>query len=164
MSIRVTGNKGVRMITSISKSLRQQLINGGLAGFTLVEYGTVVASSRELEGGKPLILGQSYTRSNHAYKRGETDPVFADTGDQIQYTNVLVDFSMAQCAQDFTMRSYIILEGEDGTQLTLYGGQVVRSIGYIAWQNREAYAPDTDAYTYIWDIIRFVYGENGKKM
>lgn len=56
------------------------------------------------------------------------------------------------------MRSYIKLSDPDGKQVTLYGGIVRRSIGYIAYQNRGAFAPGTGAYNYIWDIIHYVYG------
>ena len=95
---------------------------------------------------------------NFAYKRDVADPIFRDAEEQIQYTNVLVGFSQAQCAQDLTLRSYILLENAQGQRITLYGGQVVRSIGYIAWQNRDTFNPGTEAYEYVWTIIRGVYG------
>lgn len=157
MSIRVSGKKGIRMITSIDKTKRETLIAGNLAGFTLVEYGTAVAWSENMQKGYDLVLGSPATMSNFAYRRNEADPIFQDTGKEIQYTNVLVGFSNEQCVPDLAMRPYIILE-KDGVQITLYGGIVERSIGYIAYQNRDTFGTDTEAYEYVWDIIHFVYG------
>ena len=77
----------------------------------------------------------------------------------VQYTNVLVGFSNEQCVDDIAMRPYITLRDADGNTYTLYGGIVNRSIGYIAYQNRGAFTPGTNAYNYIWDIIHFVYGD-----
>ena len=105
------------------------------------------------------ILTHSYTKSNFAYKRGVADPIFNDTGDLLQYTNVLVGFSDDQCIPDLTMRPYIILEDADGRQITIYGGTVCRSIGYIAWQNRTVFPVGSAAYEYVWGIIHHVYGD-----
>ena len=104
------------------------------------------------------MLGTDYTRSNYAYKRDAADPVFADTGSLIQYTNVLVGFNNEQCRADIAMRPYIKLRDETGTVHTLYGGTVRRSIGYIAYQNRSVFSPGTPAYAYVWDLIRNAYG------
>ena len=157
-SIRITGNKGIRMITGISSSLKNALTGGGAAGYTLEEYGTVLCWSSEINGG--LSLTDGYARHNYAYSRANgADPVFRYAGDTIQYTNVLVGFSSEQCVDDIAMRPYITLRDADGNTYTLYGGIVNRSIGYIAYQNRGAFAPGTNAYNYIWDIIHFVYGD-----
>ena len=159
MSIRVTGKKGIRMITSIESAKKNALTSDGLAGYTLKEYGTVIAWASQISETKPLILGVSYVKSNYAYKKGIADPVFAYSGDLMQYTNVLVNFSNEQCKNDIAMRSYMILEDEKGEELTLYGGIVNRSIGYIAYQNRDVFEPQTSEYNYIWNIIHYVYGD-----
>ena len=156
-SIRIVGVKGIRMITSISKSTRSALMGDGLAGYKLVEYGTAICRASALEGGAPMVLGTPGVKSNYAYKRGVADPIFKDTGSLIQYTNVLVGFTDEDCKEDIAMRPYIILEDEKGETVTLYGGTVYRSIGYIAYQNRNAFAPGSNAYNYVWDIIHYVY-------
>ena len=163
MSIRVAGKKGIRMITSIEKDKKTALVSDGLAGYTLKEYGTVVAWDSQLGAGNPLTLGNSYVKSNFAYKKGVADPVFQDSGNLIQYTNVLVNFSNEQCKNDLAMRSYMILEDGQGNAVTLYGGIVRRSIGYIARQNKDIFEPKTSEYQYIWDIIRYVYGDVNAK-
>ena len=161
-SIRVTGKKGIRMITSIGKDKKADLVSDGLAGYTLKEYGTVVAWASQLSEEKPLVMGKSYVKSNYAYKKYMADPIFAYDGDQMQYTNVLVGFSLDQCRDDIAMRPYMILENTEGLEITLYGGIVQRSIGYIAKQNANTFDPTTQesAYNYVWDIIHHVYGED----
>jgi hypothetical protein len=77
----------------------------------------------------------------------------------MQYTNVLVNFSDEQCKKDIALRPYMILEDTEGQPLTLYGGIVTRSIGYIAYQNRNTFEFGTEAYGYVWNIIHNVYGD-----
>ena len=156
-SIRITGVKGIRMITSVNKDTKNALTGAGLAGYTLAEYGTALAWAADLENG--LVLGQEYTKSNFAYKKGEADPVYAQTDDAVQYTNVLVGFDDDQCIPDIAMRPYIILEDAEGNEITIYGGTIYRSIGYIAWQNRDAFKPGSASYEYVWGIIHHVYGD-----
>lgn len=158
-SIRVSGNKGIRMITSIERNKKNDLTSGGLAGYKLLEYGTVLAWASDLAGGDPLLLGTSYAKSNYAYKKDAADPVFAYAGNLMQYTNVLVGFTLDECKDDIAMRPYMILENDNGEQVTIYGGIVYRSVGYIALQNRAVFTAGSAAYNYVWEIIRHVYAE-----
>ena len=57
------------------------------------------------------------------------------------------------------LRPYMILENENGEIVTIYGGIIYRSIGYIAYQNRSVFEPQTEEYNYIWNIIHYVYGD-----
>ena len=154
-SIRLTGKKGIRMITSVDGALKSALIKEGVYGLSLVEYGTVLARASAIGGGD-LTLQNG--KSNYAYKRGVADPVFAYAGSLVQYTNVLVGFSNEDCKEDIAMRPYMILQDAAGTSYTLYGGMVYRSIGYVAYQNRNSFRPGTAAYDYVWEIIHYVYG------
>lgn len=158
-SIRIVGVKGIRMITSITKGNKSALTGEGLAVYTLEEYGTALCWATDLAPGEDLVLGKEYTRSNYAYKKGVADPIFAQTADLIQYTNVLVGFDDDQCIPDIVMRPYIILSNAEGNQVTLYGGSIHRSIGYIAYQNRNVFKPGSASYDYVWGIIHHVYGD-----
>ena len=155
-SIRVSGKKGIRMITGIDQNVKKSLVSkAGLAGYTLEEYGTVVQWADTL-GSNTLNLDNS-TKHSYAYKKGKADPIFAKENGMIQYTNVLVGFTDAQCQPDLVMRPYIKLKDTaTGETVTLYGGSVTRSIGYVAWQNRDTYKPGTASYKYVWDIINSV--------
>ena len=158
-SIRVKGNQGIRMVTSLDQADKDALTAAGLAGYTLEEYGTAIAWASQLGTAKPLVLGKSYVSSNYAYKKGVADPIFSSDGNVMQYTNVLVGFSLDQCSDDIAMRPYMILKDAEGNEFTLYGAIVERSIGYIALQNTEKVEEGTEAYDYIWKIITHVYGE-----
>jgi len=156
-SIRITGVKGIRMITGIRQDIKDALTGGGIRGYTLQEYGTVLAWASEVSASS-LVLGASGAKSNFAYKRDVADPVFSSGGGMTQYTNVLVGFNNDQCKADIVMRPYIVLRSPDGRDITVYGGVVQRSIGYIAYQNRAVFPSGSAADSYVWDIIHHVYG------
>lgn len=154
-SIRLTGTKGIRMITGIGENARTALTGArGLGGYTLEEYGTVV-----MRGVGTPTLDNSRSH-NFAYKKGKADPIFSRANGMIQYTNVLVGFSLEDCKDTLTLRPYIKLKDmTTGETVTLYGGCVSRSIGYIAKQNENTYKPGTAGYKYIHEIIDAVYGK-----
>ncbi len=154
-SIRLTGTKGIRMITGIGENARTALTGARcLGGYTLEEYGTVVMRGV----GTPTL--ENSKSHNFAYKKGKADPIFSRANGMIQYTNVLVGFSLEDCKDTLTLRPYIKLKDmTTGETVTLYGGCVSRSIGYIAKQNENTYKPGTAGYKYIREIIDAVYGK-----
>ena len=156
-SIRTGGNPGIRMITSIPTDMKNALKAGRLAGYTLVEDGALIAWASTV-GQNDMTLDSPGVRSACAYRRGVSDPVFNMTDGLTQFTNVLVDFSYNQVPRDLAMRSYMKLVDGSGQELILYGGQVQRSIGYVAYQNRNAFQPRTEAYEYVWNLIHVTYG------
>ncbi len=156
-SIRITGTKGIRMITGVPETARKALI-GNANGFRLQEYGTVVAWKDAL-GDSSLTLDFDGAKSRYAYKRAVADPIYRRANGAVQYTNVLVGFSDEQCIPELVMRPYMIVTNALGEELTIYGGPVTRSIGYIAYQNRAAFTPGSSSYEYIWGIIHCVYGD-----
>ena len=155
-SIRISGKQGIRMITALDEATKKTLTGKGLAGYTLEEYGTVVSWTDALGNGSVLRLGESYARSNYAYRKGKADPVFARKNGIIQYTNVLVleNLTEADYDKDLTLRAYIQLRNtETGETVTLYGGTVTRSIYYVAKQNADTYKPGTAGYKFVRKII-----------
>ena len=152
-SIRVSGNKGIRMITGVSEDVKQALSGSGLCGFTLQETGTLLAWSDRVENGS-LIFATSGASRGRAYVRGSQNPVFSQADGTEYYTNVLVGFStVEQYKRDMAMRSYAILMTPDGQQVTVYGGVVERSICYIAEQNADAFPAGSAAYEFVHGII-----------
>lgn len=153
-SIRINGKPGIRMITSLTKEAKELLKKGELAGYTLEEYGTVAVWSSDLDN-QPLTLNTKKSRSNYAYKRGVSDPVFANVGALTQYTNVLVWDSLEakKYDEDIVMRPYIKLSNKAGETVVLYGGTVSRSIGYVAQQNANTFSKGTAGYKYVHEII-----------
>ena len=158
-SIRISGKQGIRMITGIDQDVKKSLVSkAGLAGYTLEEYGTVVQWADTL-GSNTLNLDNS-NKQNYAYKKGKADPIFSRANGMIQYTNVLVGFSLEDCAKDLVLRPYIKLKDmTTGEIVTLYGGSVCRSIGYVAKQNENTYKPGSSGYKYVHKIIDAVYGK-----
>lgn len=157
-SIRITGEKGIRMITSVPADKKNKLTTTGLDGFILEEYGTVVAWDSDL-GSDQLTIDHAAAKKAYAYKLGVSDPVYKTVGGMVQYTNVLVGFTSAKCVPDLVMRPYMTLRNRTtGQVFTIYGGAILRNIGYIAYQNRNSFKPGTDSYKYIWGIIHYVYG------
>ena len=155
-SIRISGKQGIRMITALDEATKKALTGKGLAGYTLEEYGTVVSWTDALGNGSFLRLGESYARSNYAYRKGKADPVFARKNGVIQYTNVLVleNLTEADYDKDLTLRAYIRLRNtETGETVTLYGGTVTRSIYYVARQNADTYKSGTAGYKFVHKII-----------
>lgn len=159
-SIRIAGKKGIRMITGVTETAKKGLTGSkGFEGYTLVEYGTIVAWVEDLKGAD-LVLSTPGVKGGQAYSKADRkDAVYKKTNGQVQYTNVLVGFTEEQCKPDLAMRPYMILEDAQGNRYTLYGGTVERSIGYIAYQNRSAFKSGTPSYEYIWSIIHVVYGD-----
>lgn len=152
-SIRISGTKGIRMITGMSEQTKDLLTGPGVNGYTLVETGTLIAWSDKVENGS-LTLETSGVSRGAAYVEGEKDPVFSASGGIEYYTNVLVGFNSAeQYKRDLSMRPYAILEDASGEQFAVYGGTVQRSIGYIAEQNADSFQAGTAAYAFVHGII-----------
>lgn len=152
-SIRISGTKGIRMITGMANTAKSMLSGSGAAGFTLVETGTLLAWNDKVTDGN-LTFATSGVSRGKAYVRGSKNPVFAKAGGSEYYTNVLTGFNSAsQYKRDLAMRSYAILQDASGNQVTVYGGTVVRSIQYIAEQNANSFAQGTTGYQYVHSII-----------
>ena len=160
-SIRISGKQGIRMITGITQENKKALTSkAGLSGYTLEEYGTLICWNTDVTSGDDFSLDMSCARHNYAYLKGKADPVFAKQDGKMLYTNVLVGFSLEDCAKDLILRPYIKLKDmTTGETVTLYGGSVCRSIGYIAKQNENTYKPGTAGYKYVYKIIDAVYGQ-----
>ena len=160
-SIRISGKQGIRMITGITQNNKKALTSkAGLSGYTLEEYGTLICWNTDVTSGDDFSLDMSCARHNYAYLKGKADPVFAKQDGKMLYTNVLVGFSLEDCAKDLILRPYIKLKDmTTGETVTLYGGSVCRSIGYVARQNENTYKPGSSGYKYVRNIIDAVYGQ-----
>lgn len=134
-SIRVVAPAGIRIKSGISAATRAALTSsGGLAGYTLVEYGTVAMNYANISS-KPMIKGGAGTKSGAAYwYSGGTlnDKIFETVDGRHRFTSVLVGIPEANYRTQFAFRSYIILKAGDGSTITLYGAIVHRSIYEIA--------------------------------
>lgn len=150
-SIRVSGSKGIRMITGMSGNVKAALTGSGVSGYKLLEAGTLLSWASNTSN--PTLESSGVSRGR-AYVAGSSDPVFSSSNGIEYYTNVLTgNFSSSQCKSVLAMRPYVILEDADGRQFAIYGGTVQRSISYIAQQNADTFAAGTSAYNYIQQLI-----------
>lgn len=157
-SIRLTGNKGIRMITSVPTALKTALTSAsGYNGYTLLEYGTIAIWKSNIGSGS-LVKEGSNVIGNYAYSKAQgKDPIYKTTDSLTQFTNVLTFSDVNKCKPDLILRPYMILQASNGDTVTLYGGMITRNIGYIAYQNINAFASGTTAYEYIQSIYSYVY-------
>lgn len=156
-SIRITGKTGIRFKTGISADLRAKLTSGGVDGYTLKEYGTLVTSNANLsqypmiKGGEKIVSGLSYGTKEDGTKQ---DVVFETVDGRYRFTSVLVGLPVEQYKTEFAFRGYAVLE-KDGVQTILYGPAVARSIYGLAGQLIEqgTYPAGSDADTFLRKLI-----------
>lgn len=159
-SIRISGSansNGIRVLSGVPTKAKKALISGSmfgkdsvLAGYTLKEYGTIASWSSKVEN---PTLGATGTGSAAAYKKGSMDKVFSTSGSVTVYANTLTPLRDKYINKDLMIRPYMILVNDAGETITIYGGTVQRSIGYVAYQNRATYTPGTANSKYVWSII-----------
>lgn len=156
-SIRITGKSGIRFKTGISAELRSRLAAGGVNGYRLREYGTLVMNNAN-RGQYPMVKGGAKVQSGMAYgadgNGGFTDVVYETVDGRYRYTSVLVGMPAAQYKTEFAFRGYIILE-KNGTAITLYGPPVAKSIYSLAEQllERGSYEQGSAAYEFLVKLI-----------
>ncbi len=156
---------GIRVITGVPKDKREglmkgTLLTGALAGYKLVEYGTLI---KRMTGAndKELVYGGKGVQSSYALRASKNeDRKFSTTAKEICYTGAFVGLAHDLCDDELLLRSYMILE-KDGKQIIVYGGILQRNIGYVAYQNKD-FKPNQGVADFIWGIIRAVYGDKVK--
>ena len=106
-SIRITGKAGIRFKTGISADLRNTLLTGGVNGYYLKEYGTLVMNNANrntypmIKGGEKVISGLAYgTDSNGAHQ----DSIYETVDGRYRYTSVLVGLPADQYKVDYALR------------------------------------------------------------
>ena len=162
-SIRISGKKGIRVITSIATDKVNKLINSNIDGYKVMEYGTLMCWASNLGENQEPVLGLPDVKKGRAYSRdGNLNKIYKQENGLTKYTNTLVgDYSNEECASDFAMRSYMIIRPTDASDsskdIVLYGGTLYRSISYVALQNKNIFKPGTDGYKYIWSLIKAAY-------
>ncbi len=137
-SIRITGRAGIRFKTGLNKNTRANLLSsGGLSGYRLKEYGTLVMSD-ENRAQYPFILGGTKVSKGVSYGTGSNgqfiNAVYELVNNRYRYTSVLIGLPPEQYKTAFAFRGYIRLTDKSGQNVTIYGPPVARSIYSIAEQ------------------------------
>ena len=135
-SIRITGRSGIRYKTGIAVENRQKLLGGGIQGYTLKEYGTLIMNDAN-RGAYPMVLGGQKVSRGVSYgldNNGQhVDTIYEKVDNRYRYTAVLVGLPVEQYKTEFAFRGYITLT-RDGQEITLYGPVVARSIYNLSRQ------------------------------
>ena len=156
-SIRVTGKTGIRFKTGISAALRAQLTAGGVDGYRLKEYGTLVMNQANMDK-YPMVKGGEKVSSGVSYGVGANgkpqDVVFETVDGRYRFTSVLVGLPVEQYQTEFAFRGYAVLE-KNGTQVTIYGPARARSIYDLAKQLIEigSYPEGSASYEFLKKLI-----------
>lgn len=135
-SIRITGKAGIRYKSGIAEETKSALINGGLVGYTLKEYGNLVMvnDNREkypmIKNGEKVISGMSYGVDETG---NPVDTVYETVSGRQRFTSVLVGLPSAQYKTAFAFRGYVILT-QNNQDVIVYGPVMYRSIYQLAEQ------------------------------
>ncbi|MCM1326820.1 MAG: hypothetical protein NC094_08240 [Bacteroidales bacterium] len=157
-SIRITGKSGIRFKSSISQELRSRLTEqGGVNGYTLKEYGTLVMNNANrstypmIKDGQKVAGGLSYGVNDNGVLE---DKVYETVSGRYRFTSVLVGLPASQYRTEFAFRGYAVLE-KDGAETVIYGPIVARSIYSLAEQvlNMGLYQEGSDADRFIRQLI-----------
>lgn len=156
-SIRITGKSGIRFKTGISTDLRAKLVNQGIDGYKLKEYGTLVMNQANrsqyplIKGGAKVLGGMSYGINE---KGTLDDKIYEVTDGRYRYTSVLVGLPAQQYKTEYAFRGYAVLE-KNGVETTIYGPAVAKSIYALANQvvNAGTYPQGSDADKFLRQLI-----------
>lgn len=156
-SVRITGKAGIRFKTGINIALRKKLIEEGINGYKLTEYGTLIMTAANSEI-YPMVKGGLKTLRGVNYGIDESgnfqNVVYEAVGDRYRYTSVLTGLPKEQYNTDFAFRGYAILE-YNGQQYIVYGPKQAKSIYSISKQVLEmgTYAEGTEANIFLNTLV-----------
>lgn len=123
--VRTVGKQGMRFISSIDKNT---------VDFSkVVEYGTVLIPTADLNTNRDLVIGATY--NGHTAAKVPAVNKYKETADEVQFTAVLTDIKVANYTRSITARAYAIMD--DGS--VVYGDTfTARSIFQVAQNGIEA--------------------------
>ena len=144
----ITSNKGQSIRTSepmglrFKSNIKKSLIESGIEGFKIVEYGSVAIRTAIL-GEAELTLGSKgnnesgyeiAAKKGTAYKNDGTNLIFAEYDDSYDFTAVLINIGLQSnertdygfFAQEYSVRTYAVLE-RAGVQITVYDDETVNA-------------------------------------
>lgn len=156
-SIRITGKSGIRFKAGIDAAARENLVQNGVDGYKLKEYGSILMTRSNMDK-LPMIKDGEKTKCGVAFAVTDgavsVDNVYETKDGRYRFTSVLVGLPAEQYKTEFAFRGYAVLE-KDGQQITVYGPTYVRSIYDLAGQVLEAgiYQEGSDADRFLKQIL-----------
>lgn len=161
-SIRVQGYSGLRFKSGIDTQKRAQLLGGGVDGYHLTEYGTLLISGSNMDSypfikdGEKVGGGRSYWTENSVVN----DRIFETVEGRYRFASVVTKLPEKQYATELAFRGYVILQEAGGGQIIVYGPPVARSIYTVAKQVLAAgeFRKGSSGYNYVKSIVDTVEG------
>jgi hypothetical protein len=157
-SARITGDTGLRYKSSISTSLKKELLQtGGVDGYVLKEYGVITIPESYISR-YPLVYNGTNVMGSVDFKvnaDGTTSEIlFSSENGQDYFTGLLIGIPPKQYKTNIVFRSYVILE-KNGTRYIIYQLPQARNLYYISKQylDKNMYASGTAEYSYLQKII-----------
>lgn len=156
-SIRISEKAGIRYKASIASNTRELLINSGLDGYKLVEYGNLVMTNENrkkypmIRYGEQLTYGIAYGKDENG---SPIDKIFEIANDRHQFTAVLANLKPNRYKTEFSYRNYAILS--NGTEeMIIYGPIVYKSIYQVAeyYLSQNIYEEGSAEYEFLKKLI-----------
>lgn len=154
-SIRIKGNQGIAVHTTLNTAVWNQLVNGGYHGYQVEEAGLLVSVLTN-GGVSDPVLGDPGVIKGVSYERTGSMKSINPNGDTSYYMNTIVfGTDLSKTKWDLACRPYIRLTNADGEEVILYGGTLVRSVRSVAKQIESIYKNDATISKFIQTILDY---------
>ena len=154
-SIRIKGNQGIAVHTTLNTAIWNQLIGGAYHGYRVEEAGLLV-SVLSTGGVSDPVYGESGVIKGVSYERNGSMKSINPNGDTSYYMNTIVfGTDLSKTKWDLACRPFIRLTDSDGEEVILYGGTLVRSVRSVAQQIKSMYQNDATISKFIQTILDY---------
>ncbi len=155
-SVRITGNSGIRFKTGISADLRKRLLDEGVNGYRVKEYGTLIMNTSNMaqypmvKGGQKVVCGVSYGMDGTEF----VDRIYETVDGRDRFTGVLINIPANRYKASLAFRGYLELE-KNGQSIVLYGPIKTNSIYDLSVRliRQGSYAEGSSADLFLRKII-----------
>ena len=122
-SVRITGDSGIRFVTSMARSTRDALVGNGVDGYKLKEMGTL-ALPLAYTSSYPLIYGGQYVAKGLAYGTDANgkfwNSYLSKTDTRYSFASVLTKVEVKNYKRDILFCGYAVLT-KDGKDVVIHG-------------------------------------------
>ena len=122
-SVRITGDSGIRFVTSMSRTTRDNLVGSGVDGYKLKEMGTL-AIPLSYTSTYPLVYGGAQVAKGLAYGTDSTgkfwNSYLTKTDTRYSFASVLTKVAVKNYKRDILFCGYAVLT-KDGKDIVVHG-------------------------------------------
>ena len=158
-TIRIKGYSGLRYICGLSYSARKALMNEGIDGYKLKEYGTL-ALPEDMRDQYQMVKGGDKVSMTMAYGKkedGQTANYYYEIdreNNKFYYSSLMKNIPVKSYKRAISFRGYIVLEKE-GEEIILYSAPGSRDIYSMAetYLSRKIYEEGSEEDVYLKKIV-----------